>query len=182
MGISGKWGVRKHSVDHDDTAQWFADVNGDGMADYVYERDDNDSDNDEYRVMLSKGDQFDEDTSWGTKDHSVENSGQSQWVLDINGDGLPDSVRAFYDTSIFDVSYLEVRYNTGSNFDTTWARWGVRRRSQMFSSSPIRPTVWSSCPTASRYIGVSHSRLGTLHQFGVGSVTGGSSCLACGRA
>ena len=40
------------------------------------------------------------------------------------------------------------------------AKGGVRRRSHKFQSRCMRSAVWSSCATASRYMGVSHSPIG----------------------
>ena len=45
----------------------FADVNGDGKADFIYQR----TDVDEFRVLLSTGTGFGTDTAWGSKSYGV---------------------------------------------------------------------------------------------------------------
>ena len=72
-------------------AEWMADVNGDGRADYVYNR----NNRHEYWVMLGQADgTFATDAYAGSRftDNGVANSGWSQWMADINGDGRADYV------------------------------------------------------------------------------------------
>jgi hypothetical protein len=80
-----------NNVGYDGDAQWMADVNGDGKADYVYNRDNTE----EYWVMLGKSDgTFDTDTLAGSRDedNDVGYDGKAQWMADVNGDGRADYV------------------------------------------------------------------------------------------
>jgi hypothetical protein len=83
-----KWGYRNgnNNVGFDGDAEWMADVNGDGKADYVYNRDKTH----EYWVMLSTGTRFKRDTYWGALHHRVGFSGTAQWLADMNGDKKAD--------------------------------------------------------------------------------------------
>lgn len=80
-----------NGVGYDDNAQWMADVNGDGRADYVY----NNKGTEEYWVMLANSDgTFQADMKAGSR-HSgnkVGYSGNAQWMADVNGDGRADYV------------------------------------------------------------------------------------------
>ena len=88
LGTDTKWGTRSNSVGDDGANQWFADVNGDGMTDYIY----NKSGSRDYRVMLSQGNTFETDTKWGTRSNSVGDDGTNQWFADVNGDGMADYI------------------------------------------------------------------------------------------
>jgi len=70
-------------------AQWMADVNGDGRADYLY----NKNGSKEYWVMLAKTDgTFQTDQKAGTRNNDVGYSGKAQWLMDVSGDGRADFV------------------------------------------------------------------------------------------
>ncbi|HMZ97187.1 MAG: FG-GAP-like repeat-containing protein [Nitrospira sp.] len=99
----------------------FTDLNGDGKADFVYQR----SDIDELRVMLSTGTAFGPDTSWGVKAYGIACAGASNCIpnftfADINGDGKADFV---YQRS--DIDELRVMLSTGTGFATDTA-WGMK--------------------------------------------------------
>ncbi|HYO64010.1 MAG TPA: Ca2+-dependent phosphoinositide-specific phospholipase C, partial [Pyrinomonadaceae bacterium] len=83
-----KWGARTYEVGHDGNSEWFADVNGDGRADYLYNREGTR----EMWVMTSGGTQFGPEQNWGSRNHPVGRGGKSQWLADVNGDGRADYV------------------------------------------------------------------------------------------
>ncbi|MCP4112622.1 MAG: hypothetical protein GY749_45040 [Desulfobacteraceae bacterium] len=96
-----KWGEREHKVSSD--VQWMADVNGDGKADLIYNRDDTK----EYWVMTSKSDGtgFNSDKKWGEREHKV--SGDVQWMADVNGDRQSDLIYNRDDTKEYWVVTLK---------------------------------------------------------------------------
>lgn len=95
-GTDSKAGDRSYAVGWGGDGQWMADVNGDGRADYVYNRDGTR----EYRVMLANDNmpygngEFSSDTSAGSRDsnNNVGYSGDAQWMVDVSGDGRADYV------------------------------------------------------------------------------------------
>ncbi len=95
-GTDSKAGDRSYAVGWGGDGQWMADVNGDGRADYVYNRDGTR----EYRVMLANDNmpygngEFSSDTSAGSRNsnNNVGYGGRSQWMADVNGDGRADYV------------------------------------------------------------------------------------------
>jgi predicted secreted protein len=115
-----KWGSRNsnNNVGFSGKGQWMADVNGDGMMDYVYNRDNKH----EYWVMLSNGSGFDTDKKWGSRNsnNNVGFSGKGQWMADVNGDGMMDYV---YNRD--NKHEYWVMLSNGSGFDTD-ADWGSR--------------------------------------------------------
>jgi len=83
------WGQRKKSYNSADFGFQMADVNGDGMADFVYDHDR------QIRVLLSAGNGFkiDDDTAiLGARLTSYNNGNKNFAVADVNGDGLADLV------------------------------------------------------------------------------------------
>ncbi|MEL6556937.1 MAG: SpvB/TcaC N-terminal domain-containing protein [Bacteroidota bacterium] len=118
FGTEEFWGDRNHSVAYDGNSQWMADLNGDGMADHVYNRDDENG----YYVMLSEADTFGVDTYWGNKDHGVENKGDLQWFVDLNGDGMDDHIFQRDGTDDGDIIYY-VRLSMGTTFASE-QKWG----------------------------------------------------------
>ncbi len=123
FGTDTNWGTRDHGVGFDGAGQWFADLNGDGRADYIY----NDSSTRDYRVMLSNGSGFDSDTLWGTREHGVE-ANYAQWVVDVTGDGQADYV---YNDSNTNNYYVMVSNGTGFEDEVLW---GSRSEAVGFSS------------------------------------------------
>lgn len=82
------WG--RHDIGFNSAAKGFqlADMNGDGMADFVY-----DSDGDtNIHVILSTGTGFAEDRIWGSRTNIYTPSGIGFRLADVNGDGLPDFI------------------------------------------------------------------------------------------
>lgn len=82
------WGERKYEVGYGGNSEWLADVNGDGKADYVYNRDGTW----ELWVMASAGTAFYVDAKWGERRHAVADGGKSEWVVDLDGNGRADYV------------------------------------------------------------------------------------------
>lgn len=80
------WGKRKHGVGWDGIGQWVSDINGDARADIIYNHDGTN----DYRVLLSEGNRFENDSYWGTKAGGVGKGGELQWLIDVNGDGMQD--------------------------------------------------------------------------------------------
>jgi hypothetical protein len=120
-----KWGSRNsnNNVGFGGDAEWMADVNGDGKADYVYNRDSTH----EYWVMLSTGTAFQTDTYWGTIHHRVGFSGTAQWLADMNGDKKADF---FYNRGgMLDVENHQywVMQSNGTQFLPD-ERWGSRNK------------------------------------------------------
>lgn len=110
------WGSRSYGVGYDGRSEWLVDVNGDGRADYVYNRDNTS----EIRVMLSTGASFGPDQAWGSRSHGVGYDGRSEWLADVNGDG-----RADYVYNADNTREIRVMLSTGSGFDTD-RKWGER--------------------------------------------------------
>jgi hypothetical protein len=101
------WGSRTTDVAKGGLSEWFVDLNGDKKADYIYNKNGSQT----YGVMLSLGNGFNTDTSWGSSAYVVGFGGTAQWFVDINGDKLPDHVYNRDGTNQY-----WVRYNTGSGF------------------------------------------------------------------
>jgi hypothetical protein len=115
-----KWGLRDsgNGVGYDGKAQWLADVNGDGCADLVYNRDDTR----EYWVILGKREipkgMILSDKLAGTRQNDVGYDGKAQWLADVNGDGRADYVYNHNDTAEYWVM-LSQEDNTFAT-DTKW--------------------------------------------------------------
>jgi hypothetical protein len=101
------WRSRKTGVANSGWSEWFVDLNGDGKADHI----NNGDGGQEYWVMLSTGNGFATDVSWGSSKYPVAFGGKAQWFVDIDGDGLPDHV---YNRANTNEYYF--RHNTGSSF------------------------------------------------------------------
>jgi hypothetical protein len=110
------WGERLYGVGYNGNAEWLIDVNGDGFADYVYNKDGTK----EMHVLLSTGTSFGMDQNWGSRFYSVGYSGNSEWLVDVNGDGLVDYV---YNKD--GSKEMHVLLNTGAGFGTD-SSWGSR--------------------------------------------------------
>ncbi|WP_224245485.1 Ca2+-dependent phosphoinositide-specific phospholipase C [Hyalangium gracile] len=103
------WGSRAHGVGYDGRSEWLADVNGDGRADHVYNRDGTR----ELRVRISTGAGFKTDSNWGERSHGVGYAGGSEWLVDVSGDGRADYVYNRNDTR-----EMRALVSTGSSFGT----------------------------------------------------------------
>jgi hypothetical protein len=118
-----KAGEKSYKVAYDGKAQWMADLNGDGRADYIYLRDDSK----EYRVLLSDPTKSSGknallvDKSAGTRTYNLGFEGEAQWLADVNGDGCPDLVYNRADTHEYWVMFGK----TDGTFDTA-QKWGLR--------------------------------------------------------
>ena len=119
FGTDTKWGTRSNSVGNDGINQWFSDVNGDGIADYIY----NANGTRDYRVMLSQGNALGTDTKWGTRSNSVGGDGANQWLIDMNGDGMSDYVYNAKGTRDY-----RVMLSQGNTFGND-TKWGTRSNS-----------------------------------------------------
>jgi hypothetical protein len=83
------WGNKQHEIAHSGLPQWTMDVNGDGLSDLVYRR--NQTPSLEYWVLINKGDgNTQAATLWATA--SFENEGHKAWPMDVNNDGRMDLV------------------------------------------------------------------------------------------
>ena len=101
-----------------DAQQWFpADVNGDGLTDFVNAFDDGGLTSIDVHLNTGSGYQL---QRWETKAGGF--SGTQKWfVVDMNGDGLPDLVNVFNDGGSASV---DVHLNTGSGFQMQ--RWETK--------------------------------------------------------
>ncbi|MBN1208925.1 MAG: VCBS repeat-containing protein [Myxococcaceae bacterium] len=84
----GKWGERKHGIGFAGRSEWFVDVDGDLKADHLYNRDGTR----EYWAMRSTGSAFEGDLLWGVRAWGVGYSGNSEWLVDVDGDGRVDQL------------------------------------------------------------------------------------------
>ena len=112
-----KWGTKAQGVEHKGKAQWFADVNGDGRADHIYNST---KGKNKYRVQLSEGAIAGNDNEWGEKTYGVADDGRAQWIIDINGDGMADHVYVREKTNEYWVGL-----STGKSFAQD-RLWGTR--------------------------------------------------------
>jgi RHS repeat-associated protein len=119
------WGTRLYSMGCDGACFWFQDMNGDGKADFVYQRDGTN----EFRVLLSTGSSFAAEYVMFTRTYQAAGSGSDNqnWFADVNGDGYPDMV--YQRDGNYEIHVLLNRFGQGlSTFgpDTVWATrsWG----------------------------------------------------------
>ncbi len=132
--IHNKWG----SPDYDGTLYEqaaFADMNGDGLVDHVIAKPEggmdvfyNDGNNFFYRPGQSYWPEpFDCKYSWGGgsptckgKINGYHDDHQFLFLMDINGDGLPDRVARYYDgpTNGVEISYFRIAFNTGKGWSS----------------------------------------------------------------
>lgn len=86
------WATRNWQVDsaaNASASQWFVDLNGDSLPDYLYQRR-NTSD---YYAMINTGSSFASEVLWGTRPYAVNHSSTALvWLVDINNDSLTDLV------------------------------------------------------------------------------------------
>lgn len=107
------WGTYTYSCDNIKPAPGFADLNGDGMADFFYRKDNTK----ELRVMLSEGNTLASEKSWGTHIYTSAGSAPIPGFSDFNGDGKADF---FYRWS--GTRQVRVLLSNGDGFepDTSW--------------------------------------------------------------
>jgi RHS repeat-associated protein len=125
------WGKRAYSYNTNGGGFQMVDVNGDGLADLVYDSDDPVKD---IHVMLSTGTGFAADAPWGKRTHSYNTNGGGFRMVDVNGDGLPDLV---YDSDDNVGGDIHVLLNRGTYFDVD-APWGDRTASYNTSGYGFR--------------------------------------------
>jgi RHS repeat-associated protein len=96
-------------------SRWFADINHDGLLDLFYRE----RSTVQYTTLINNGSGFNRDQKWGFNPSRIpqENDSGSQWLSDINGDGLSDIMYIEKDhRNIF------VAVNNGDKFnkDSLW--------------------------------------------------------------
>ncbi len=109
------WGKRLKSIGSESGGFQMTDVNGDGLADMIYDN------NKSIRVLLSTGSGFQTETIWGYRTEGFPAAGTGFRLSDVNGDGLPDFI---YDSSTGG-DFIRVSLNSGSSFPADIA-WGKR--------------------------------------------------------
>ncbi len=108
-----------------------ADVNGDGLPDILKSYSTYDGNHVTYQVsqvFLNTGSGWTLAQNWSVPlsfvDYTVNTGDNSVQLADVNGDGLPDMVKAFGDWG-FGVIIASVYLNTGSGWATAPATWNV---------------------------------------------------------
>ena len=114
------WGARAHGYNANAVGYQLADVNGDGMADLIY---DSDSSVNPVRVLLSTGSGFETDEGWGARTYGYNMNAGGFWMTDVNGDGMADLI---YDSDSGEKP-VRVLLSTGSGFEADNG-WGARTR------------------------------------------------------
>lgn len=109
-----EWGFRtagyyplNDGIDQNPSPFVMVDLNGDGLADILYEDKDN-----QYHVLLSTGSGFSGDKVWGYRTRGYATGQQPFTLADVNGDGLPDIVYIASGTT----NNVRVLLNTGVGF------------------------------------------------------------------
>jgi hypothetical protein len=112
------WGLRVSTINTNGLGFKLVDMNGDGLADVIYDS----TDVIDMHVMLSNGASFGTDTQWGTRTTSYNANALGFQLDDVNGDGLTDLI---YDNS----GNMRVLLNmNGASFGTD-TLWGTRTAS-----------------------------------------------------
>jgi RHS repeat-associated protein len=117
-----KWGERTYYTEWDgENSHWFEDMNCDSLPDLIYLQKGSNT----YRVLINNGNGFNEDKEWGTREKKVSWEGKnSQWIIDMNGDGLPDLMYLEKDTQNYHVliNYGNgfIKDSLGKTIDTVW--------------------------------------------------------------
>ena len=107
--------------DGDDLGARFVDVNGDGLVDIVRSWD-NIYDTDIKKVYINNGSDWTEDTNWTIPEFFISNGGSNYGVqlADVNGDGLVDIVRSWYDPYNTPIKKVYLNNGSGWTLDTNW--------------------------------------------------------------
>jgi len=112
-----RWGVRTRGYNTNGGGFKLADVNGDGMADFIYSTDA--ASGYGVNVMLSTGTSFGSDTQWGLRTQAYNLNGGGFQMADVNGDGLADFIYSSDYQSGYGVNVL-ISNGTGFGTDTLW--------------------------------------------------------------
>ncbi len=102
-----------------------ADINGDGLADFV---------GDARRVYLNTGSTFELDSSWNLASFSDDDHAQ---FADLNGDGLPDRIIHHHDPQMASEWDTFVHLNTGDGWEQVYDRWEDFLTSDTGESYPL---------------------------------------------
>ena len=125
LGPGTAWGAYSCVDSFDYTGRFkMVDVNGDGLADLVFE-DPARVFGGDYNVLLSTGSSFGPQTVWGTRSiycNAIDDVYYQMRLVDVNGDGLPDIVFMGREEGSYRQTY--VKLNTGTGFLPA-AQWGV---------------------------------------------------------
>jgi RHS repeat-associated protein len=118
------WGTRLYSIAGSGALFWFQDVNGDGKADFIYQRDGTN----QFYVKLSTGSSFGSETLLFTRAYGAAGDGSNNqnWFVDVNGDGYPDHV--YQRDGNYEIRVLLNRYGQGLSTFGTEALWATRAK------------------------------------------------------
>jgi len=115
LATDAVWATHSQGVSITSGGFQMVDMNGDGMADFVYDNSKN------MRVLLSTGNGFQAEELWGARTQNYDNNFPGFRLADLNGDGLPDLI---YDSESQQIG-IRVLINTGTSFLTD-VSWGSR--------------------------------------------------------